>query len=263
MVGGFRRLAQWLRHAPGLRNADPLWKALRRPYRALLQAGGKSGVEVSVGGTSMRLHPDFATVGWEGIETQSYQTFAAAIRPGDVVFDVGAHIGTYSILAARQAGADGLVVAFEPTPATRRYLRQHLEWNGVHERVTVREACCSDRSGTVEFFLGAEAFDAQNSLIANGRSTVQQLEATTIDEEVSRVGRPPDLIKIDVEGAEQQVLLGAKWTLNSHRPKLLLSVHPDRLPEGVTERGIVHSLEALGYRIDILARDHEVHVWAV
>jgi FkbM family methyltransferase len=250
-----------IRHAPGLRGADPLWSLLRTPYRWFLRTASTTGVEVKIVGQPIRLDPVFATVGWESIEPASYRAFCEAIQPGDLVFDVGAHVGTYSILAAKRTGPTGKVVAFEPTPTTREFLTRHLSFNHVADCVIIRAACCAERSGTVDFFVGPDA-EAQNGLHPIGDTTKIQVAATTIDGEATAFGRPPDLVKIDVEGAEWQVLQGAMATLKTRPPKLLLSLHPDRLPPGLLETSFLDLLHSLGYGTEILARDHEVHVLA-
>src|SRR5208283_5173574 len=131
MVSFFRRFAQSIRHAPILRSLSPVWSLLRKPYLRLLNTFAKrEGLLVSVGGYKIRLHPDFATQNWEKIEYDSYQAFAGLLRPGDTVFDIGAHIGTYTLLALQRIGAQGRVFAYEPHAFTCRYLKQHLEWNG-------------------------------------------------------------------------------------------------------------------------------------
>jgi FkbM family methyltransferase len=196
------------------------------------------------------------------VECEAYRRFLSAIKPGDVVFDVGAHLGTYSILAAQAVGPHGTVVAFEPTPETRELLLRHLEWNGVADRVRVRPVCCSSEPGTVTFFVGADHVEAQNSLIPKEGFSRLEVEANTIDRESSALELIPTLIKMDVEGAEFAALTGAREILETRHPKLLLSIHPNRLPPGINEDILLEMLRELGYLTEIFARDHEIHVWA-
>ena len=130
LAGVLRRAAAVVRHAPGISTFSPLWSALRGPYAAAMRAlSGSAGVRVTVGGEAMRLGLPFAGVSWETIEPESYAAFRSACTAGGVVFDVGAHIGTYAIIAARAVGARGQVVAFEPVPGTRGALGQQLALN--------------------------------------------------------------------------------------------------------------------------------------
>ena len=257
-----RRFAQGIRHQPMLKRFDGLWNALRPTYRWMLNRTSPHGVGVTINGEVVRIDPAFASIGWETVEPECYRTFIDAVPPDGLVFDIGSHIGTYSILCARKLASNGRVVAFEPTNVTREYLVKHLAWNGVTDRVTVRASCCSDKPGTAKFYVKIGDAEAQNSLRPDERFDVVEVEATTIDAEAAKVGRTPDLIKIDVEGGEWDVLQGAEATLTKRRPLILLSVHPDRLPESVTEESILERLHGLGYKTRILGRDHEVHVWA-
>src|SRR5271157_5437196 len=103
-----RRFAHWVSHAPGLRDLTPLWNLLRDPYYWLLARGGsRESFELTVGGSLMRLHPLFQVSTWDVYEPESFRVFSEAIGPGDVVFDIGAHVGFYSILAARRSAPNG------------------------------------------------------------------------------------------------------------------------------------------------------------
>lgn len=261
MTSSLRRFAQRVRHQPGLKGLNALWDALRPAYRWVLKKSSPNGVGVSINGEAIRLDPAFASISWESVEPECYKTFLAAVPPTGLVFDIGSHIGTYSILAARKMQPGGAVVAFEPTAATRGFLTKHLDWNGVADRVTVRPACCTDQPGTATFYVKADDPEAPNSLRPDESFETVTVEATTIDAEATKLGRTPDLLKIDVEGGEWEALQGAKETLSGGRVRMLLSVHPPRLPEGVAEASIIDWLLGLGYSTRILGRDHEVHVW--
>ncbi len=167
MIGALRRFAQLVRHAPGLRNLDKLWSVLRRPYeRVISSAANRTGVAVRVGDSKIMLHPDFANIGWETVERDSYLAFQRAIEPGAVVFDVGAHIGTYTILARQAAGPAGQVVAFEPDDTARRYFSLHMDWNGCTEGTLIREVCCGAGPGHVEFYHDPQEPSGQSGMLA-------------------------------------------------------------------------------------------------
>src|ERR1700730_4500660 len=138
-----RSIAQTVRHTRGLRSCMRLWNVVRPAYERFLSTlGSSSGIEVRIAGCPIRVSPRFASAGWESIERDSYDAFANALRPGDVVYDIGAHIGTYTILAIRKSAAGGRVVAYEPVNLTREYLIRHLQWSGAGDRVIVRPVCC-------------------------------------------------------------------------------------------------------------------------
>lgn len=263
LISGFRRMAQGLRHAPLLRSLTPLWSILRGPYRALLRRAGKDGLTVHVGGFEMRVDPLFASQNWEMVELDSYRAFAQMVRPGDVVFDIGAHIGTYSIIASRLAGTSGRVVAYEPHDFTRAYLERHLDWNGARANTVVRPLCCGERPGSADFYFKPGEAEGRNGLVPVAGFERRAMKVTTVDLEAAALRLAPGVIKIDVEGAELDVLKGAERVLRRHGPRLSLSLHPAALAtRELTPEAVLAWLSALGYEAKVIARDHEIHVAA-
>lgn len=264
MIAHVRTIAQTIRHAPLLRSLTPLWGAVRRPYLQMMKrlSGGR-GFPVAVGGIGIRLHPDFATQNWETVECESYRAFASALRPGDVVYDVGAHIGTYTLVALDRIGSVGRVIAYEPHVLTRRYLQQHVHWNGGVDRVLIRPVCCGARCGTAKFYCLPNHAEGINGLLPVDGFEEIIVDVTTLDSEVGRLGAIPSVIKIDVEGAEWDVLRGAEQTLRTYRPRLSLSLHPKALAGlGASPGSVLEWLSALGYRHEVVSEDHEIHVVA-
>jgi FkbM family methyltransferase len=247
-----------------LRSMTPLWSLLRRPYLAAMRlAGSNSGIPVTVGSIRMRLHPDFATQNWETVEYASYRAFSDMLKEGDVVFDIGAHIGTYSLIASSRIGSTGRVYAYEPHAPTRRYLTQHLTWNGAASTVTIRAVCCGAQSGKATFYFMPGRAEGMNGLVPVDGFETAQVDVTTVDQEVQELGALPSVIKIDVEGAEWDVLKGAERLLSAHHPGLSLSIHPHALEKhGVRPQQILDWLRERGYSTEIIAVDHEMHVVA-
>lgn len=259
-----RRSAQALRHAPGLRQLSPVWDRLRAPYRhALTALAGGEGLPVTVGGHSFRFAPDVVSLNWETVETESYKAFAAAIGPRDIVFDVGAHFGTYSMIAARR-GPAVRIVAYEPSPVTRGYLVRHLDWNRLSGRVLVRDVCCGAAAGTVRFFAHPHRPEGINGFLPDDGLVETTAVCTTIDREADELALVPTFIKIDVEGAELDVLTGASRVLSNHHPKILVSLHPRRLvARGSSVDDALRWLRARAYSPSIINEDQEVHVLAL
>ena len=259
-----RRTAQEIRHAPGLRSLGPVWSVMRGTYvRCLTYLGKARGVPVTISGHVIRLHPKFAHVSWESVEVESYRAFAAAITPGDVIYDVGAHIGTYTIIALRRSGPGGAVVAYEPDDAAREHLVRHLEWNGAGRSALIRAVCCGAVPGEATFYYAPGEADGQSGLVPVRGFSRRSVPVTTLDEEIAAIGLAPSLVKIDVEGAEWEVLKGAEFTLRRDRPRLLISLHPAALvASGATPDAVLEWLHARDYRFQIVARDHETHVLA-
>jgi FkbM family methyltransferase len=259
-----RRTAQSIRHAPGLEHLDPLWNRLRPAYEhalAVLSAG--HGVEVTIAGYPIRLSPQFAGAAWESIERESYERFVNMIGPGEIVYDVGASIGTYTILALQKSAPDGRVVAYEPVELTRDSMMRHLEWNLVGSRAIVRPVCCglNNRDGDL-YFLPGEMIGNSGLVPIPGAQT-RVVPVRSLDSEVASLGLVPTIIKIDVEGWEFQVLKGGELTLTRYHPTLFLSLHPAVLAQWhLTPEDVCAWLEERGYTIGVIAKDHEIHLIA-
>jgi FkbM family methyltransferase len=160
---------------------------------------------------------------WLGsYECLKQQAIRDSLDPGDVFWDVGANAGLYSLIAARAVTAGGHVVAIEPLPENVTFLRRHLALNELHARVTIVEAAAGDRDGRTRF--ADEGGRSMGHISAGGRIDVRLV---TIDSLVAGGLPAPAVMKLDVEGAEAQVLQGAERTLAVARPRLFLATHGD------------------------------------
>jgi FkbM family methyltransferase len=163
---------------------------------------------------------------WLGtFERYEQELLMRLTRPGDVVFDIGANVGFYTLLAAHLVGDRGSVVAFEPAARNVGYLRRHLELNAL-TNVRVLEAAVGDRVGTAVFETGPTF--SEGRLVADDSPGPGQcrIGLVTLDDLLARGEVPlPKLLKIDVEGAEYAVLRGAVNLLERARPEILLSTH--------------------------------------
>lgn len=175
------------------------------------------------------------------------------LKPGMIVFDVGANIGTYSILSASLVGETGSVHAFEPTPESMARLRANVQLNGFWW-VCANEVAVTEAVGRREFQLYQHA--AMNSLAAQNRlgepTRVCEVETTSLDDYVRIQGIPRvDLLKIDVEGAELSVLEGARGLLRSSNPPVILCEFFERTSEsfGHGTSAVRELLEGEGYRL--------------
>lgn len=135
------------------------------------------------------------------------------LEPGDFFVDVGANIGIYSTWAARLVGQSGRVVAIEPTPWTRRVLEQLCARNDL-QNVDILPWAVSSSAGTIELMVTPGASGLTSSLRRDGEPFVAETRA--LDDVVG--SSRPRLVKIDVEGAELDVLAGASRVLAEIRP---------------------------------------------
>lgn len=165
--------------------------------------------------------------------------FLEILRPGDVVFDIGANIGWYSLLAARHVGPAGRVVAFEPDLDNAALVQRNATSNGL-TNMTVVPAAVTDQNGWATFLnkgslegrLDKDDDDAQRQRRAKrdqrvrGTVPVPMLSLDTWIEQIRQA--PPSLIKIDIEGAEIAALRGMTETLRSAQPTLIIELHATR-----------------------------------
>lgn len=185
-------------------------------------------------------------------EPQTFDFFRRYLSPGDVVFDVGGHIGLFAVLAARQVGQHGKVYSFEPTPFTRSVLEKVVDLNGCGNTVEVRhEAVSSQRGSTVFYDTGTEISNA-NSLVRTDLSRNEiPIELISVDEFAGERGIRVNCIKIDAEGAEYDVLLGAKRVLTEDRPYVRLGLHPPFIAEkGDSLEQIWELIAECGYTVE-------------
>ncbi len=180
---------------------------------------------------------------WLGsYEMQKRQAFEEKIPTGAVVYDIGANVGYFSLLAAELVGEMGQVYAFEPLPRNIDFLRRHVALNRF-EQVEIIEAAVSDETGEAAFDLGASS--AMGHISGSGEIRVQLICLDDLLE--AKDLQPPDFMKIDVEGAEYQVLKGARKLLKRHHPVLFLDTH-----QREAHNPSIAFLEVLGYRFEIL-----------
>jgi FkbM family methyltransferase len=164
------------------------------------------------------------------------------LRPTDVFADVGANVGSYTVLASGVCGAKSIAV--EPDPTTMKHLRRNLEINGLRDMVVTELVAIGDHEGCVNFSVG---LDCINHVVIGGMDNVQQVHMKTLDKITASVELT--MIKIDVEGYEAQVLLGAKEALQ--KPSLKVVLTEDHSP------AVIAPLVAAGFerhRYDPFAR---------
>ncbi|MDD4932607.1 MAG: FkbM family methyltransferase [Methylacidiphilaceae bacterium] len=152
-----------------------------------------------------------------------------ALRPGMCYWDVGANVGFYSLLGSRLAGPEGRVVAIEPDPENAKRLRAAVERNGLRN-IEVVEAALGSWDGVVAL----ERCGARSRLLAareetTGGDTVS-VTVRTAEGLAGRFGAP-DVVKVDVEGAEVEVLRGFGSLLRERKPVFLVEFHGEELLE--------------------------------
>lgn len=214
MLKGLERGAAVLRRA-GL---GPL---VDRSRQSLLRGVGRFTVDVRgvklTGDTAAHSHYVRELLD-DDRERHVAELFELAVPAGGLVLDVGAHLGYFSLLAARRGAR---VIALEPNPHSLPFLRANLRANGVEDRVTVVAKALAGAPGRRVFFL-SPAGDTSSLHRQVGTVGEAEVEVTTADGVVD--GRRLDAIKIDVEGAELEALAGMEQAIADASPDLRLFI---------------------------------------
>lgn len=174
-----------------------------------------------------------ASVYLNGIEHEQTHIFQETVKPGNILFDIGANVGYYTLLGSRLVGNSGRVIAFEPVIQNLSYLERHVRLNRLRN-VMIISAACADSNSLAKLCSGINCATGHLSDPSQDVGSYQAddsvyVPALTVDEFVAKSGLVPNVIKIDVEGAELRVLKGAQQTVLSAKPKIFLSVHSSEL----------------------------------
>jgi len=195
-------------------------KILRFPLRAL-----PSNMQVPILSGKLRGKKWIIDSGihryWLGTyELEKQELFTKMVLPENIVYDIGANVGFYSLLAFILVGDHGRVISFEPVERNISYLRKHLAINHI-KNVEVMEVAISDKDGSANF--DPSQNDSTGHFAENG---IEKVKTVAIDNIVEAGILPsPHIIKIDIEGAEILALIGAQSTINNNHPILFLATH--------------------------------------
>jgi FkbM family methyltransferase len=198
-----------------------LWKVIVRPWIAPASLVVQKGMTGATGNIYFGLH-----------EFPEMMFTLHMLREGELFLDVGANVGSYSVLAASVCGAS--VVAVEPDPDTAAHLDRNMRQNRVSARVQIVQAAVGAEGGVARFTVGK---DTENRLVRDEETGGREVEVRTIDDIVGDLS--PTMLKIDVEGFETAAMRGAARTLDNPVLRAILTEGQD--PE------LVRQLEAAGF----------------
>jgi FkbM family methyltransferase len=207
----------------------------------------------------------FLPANWRGVEKlifafrEDYEPELGYLQqillPGMTFVDAGANIGIYTLVASRIVGDTGRVIAFEPSAQSFRILQRNIALNGL-QNVLAFPFALAQTSGSTRLYHGPNA--GLNSL---GRDpswkedaeeiAIEQLDRVIQQTSTARV----DMIKMDVQGAEELVLLGAMKIVTSSRPMIVFEIFPEgTAPIGLSPFGAWELLQSLGYKFFVVHR---------
>jgi len=236
-------------------------RSLRPSYEWLLdKASGGRGIEWPVNDTVIRIDPRARRLVSPVVEPELWSWLQSNVKAGDRVLDVGSFLGVYAVVLARWVGTTGRVLAFEPTPGTLRTLERHIQINDVGERVRVFPVALGQTHGEVALHEHSDPYrNAVGVTDPEGAGTaISQVKVTTIDAVCRELRFEPTLLRMDVQGFERAVLMGAAETIAHGRGRLrmVVEVHPQLWPlQRFDAADFDRTLSELGLRARPLAED--------
>lgn len=164
------------------------------------------------------------------------------LRDTDLFIDIGANIGTYTILASGEVGAN--TIAIEPIPSTFKNLNENISVNQIHEKVNALNIGLGAKEGVIKF---TQSLDAVNHVATEDEKDTIDVQVDTLDKVISK--QTPVLLKIDVEGFETEVLNGAQSMLQSEKLKaIIIELNGSGNRYGYDENLIHSNLINLGFQ---------------
>lgn len=186
-------------------------------------------------------------------DPETVRVFLSWLKPDSVFYDFGGNVGFYALTANRIISS-GKIYSFEPFPSAQQVFQQHVKINSrfvSHNNIRLLPYAVSDSEKQVQF--SNNSMQHEGNTYINGSPVYSNTEdfitvpCYSVDGLIKLNYDRPDIIKIDVEGAEFDVLKGAVNTLQQYKPNILLATHDCHLP-GV-QKDCVIFLEQLGYRV--------------
>ena len=174
------------------------------------------------------------------------------LEKGMAIIDVGSNIGYYALLAAKQVGSGGKVLAIEPNPTALKCLKRNVGSNQLGN-IELRQIAVWDKETTVWFEVSpslnsSRVVDTNDVSKVKTRGKLIRVQATTLDSLLGNYDKV-DWLRFDVEGGELQIINGATETIRNFMPNIFMEFHPILLGR---ERalGLLRKLHDYGYEIE-------------
>jgi FkbM family methyltransferase len=247
-VHALERIGFAIRHSRWLERADGLWNGVRPMYDTLLSLTYRNGVlRIINGSDAIRLLPRYRGI-TEVYEPEVWGHLMQCVQPGDIIADVGAYVGLYTVALAQRVGPGGKVIAFEPDPDSFDGLSRHVTLNGLTGNVELCRAVVGCEDGAVAFAAGR---GSESRVAAADEASAESLMVPVVRLDSVLCGGRLDVLKIDVEGYEELVLQGARGLLNDQLRKpraIYIEVHPYAWSgPGTTSESLLNLLQEHAY----------------
>jgi FkbM family methyltransferase len=202
-------------------------------------------------GTRFVVVPGMAATYALGVDSMNWRFLAERLHAGDVVYDIGGNCGQMALFFSQQVGETGKVCTFEPVPQNAATLRRNLALNACGNVEVIEAAVAADaQSQTFCFDTGNHTMGTlQGAMVKlSVWDTTFQVACVTLDGMIAMGSRPPQVVKIDVEGAGLGVIEGGVELIERHRPAIYFELHA--ADENAPELQAVRWLrERWGYRV--------------
>lgn len=225
----------------------------RRLHRSWLLTRGE--VRLRAAGSTARFHLlrelDYLYLVADIFEREQLNRFLPLLRPDDVIYEVGSHIGSWTVFMAQRVPR-GSVHAFEPHGELADELRDNVELNGLGN-VEIHRLAVGPETGTGRLGIHPRAGDGRHSLIPlDHHRHLEPIEMVRLDDVARKLGAPPPtVLKVDCEGAEGWVFEGGREQLSGNRLRLIyLELHPGRIEKTGHGAGeLLERLAAAGFEV--------------
>jgi FkbM family methyltransferase len=234
-----------------------LFHPMRRLYERVLNLITSETSTVRISGIESEFHTEMkreTTLFHNGLlsEEEIITDFVSTIRPDDTVFDIGAHLGIYSVFAANKEPSITLH-SFEPLPRNATRLQQNLRLNNVNAKV--HRIALSDTNGSQTLNAWDDAVGHSMASLVESHENSVEVETRRGDTMVADFEEVPNVLKVDVEGAERYVIEGLSETLReSNCRAIYCEIHEGRIPNEDSME-IITQLQNAGFETEWLEID--------
>jgi FkbM family methyltransferase len=186
---------------------------------------------------------------WGKGHNSGFKKWLEVCKDKKVVFDIGAHIGLYSLPASKVISPEGIIFAFEPAEVNYKLLSKHIKHNGITNIRISPFIVGKENKEEVLFYESKFPTGLHRKFPLKGYANKYKKQVS-LDSFCENYNIHPEVMKIDVEGSEIEVLEGAERIIKDYRPIIFLSIHPHLLNEfGKTTNELLDLIKKYGYSL--------------
>lgn len=177
-------------------------------------------------------------------EKQIHDALERVVKPGNVVYDIGANAGILTIDLAAHLRGDVTIIAFEPIPSLAHAVALSASINGFGDRIRVYDVMLGRREGEASLFVPRHSIHASARSREAGAVELRRRVMTLDGLIAARAIPPPDVVKIDVEGGEMEVFAGATNLLKTRPPFIIFEADMNMVRFGYTRADLLNAMTA-------------------